>query len=84
MFVRGHARSPARFRLSSQDNLTRTLIKVELLEAPGIGGERRDQIRVNGPDAEKVKEATLTEVFDRLRRWVVSRANRASEAEPPP
>jgi hypothetical protein len=55
-----------------------------VIEAPGIGGERRDQIGVNGPDAEKVKGATLTEVFDRLRRWVGSRANRASEAEPPP
>jgi hypothetical protein len=69
-------RSPARFRLSIKDNQTRTLIKVELIEAPGICGERRDQIRVNGQEAERVKEATLTEVFERLRRWAVARTER--------
>ena len=73
-------RSAARFRLSIKDNRTRTLIKVELIEAPGIWSERRYQIRVNGQDAEKIKEATLTEVFDRLRRWVVARAEHAGGA----
>jgi hypothetical protein len=37
-------------------------------------GERRYQIRVNGKAAEKIKVATLTEVFDRLRRWAVQQA----------
>jgi hypothetical protein len=68
-------RAPARFRLSIKDNRTRTGLKVELIEAPGLWGERRYQIRVNGRDAEKIKEATLTEVFDRLRRWLVARAD---------
>jgi hypothetical protein len=69
-------KSGARFRLSIKDNKTRSGIKVELIEAPGIWGDRRYQIRVNGRQAEKIKEATLTEVFDRLRRWVVARADR--------
>jgi hypothetical protein len=67
-------RSPARFRLSIKDNQTRTGLKVELIEAPGLWGERRYRIRVNGKDAERIKEATLTEVFERLRQWVVARA----------
>jgi hypothetical protein len=37
-------------------------------------GERRYQIRVNGKAADKIKVATLTEVFDRLRRWTVRQA----------
>ena len=66
-------RANARFRLSIKDNKTRTALKVELIDAPGLWGERRYRIRVNGREATKVKEATLTEVFDRLRRWVVGR-----------
>ncbi len=69
-------RAAARFRLSIKDNKMRSGLKVELIEAPGIWGERRYQIRVNGQQAEKIKEATLTEVFDRLRRWLVARADR--------
>lgn len=68
------ARSNARFRLSIKDNKTRTGIKVELIEARGLWGERRYRLRLNGREPAHVKEATLTEVFDRLRRWLVKRA----------
>ena len=66
----------ARFRISIKDKKMRESLKVELTEAPGIWGERRYQIRLNGREPEKIKEATLTEVFDRLRRWLVRRADR--------
>jgi len=39
-------------------------------------GERRYRIRLNGRAPETIKEATLTEVFDRLRRWLVRQAGR--------
>ena len=68
------ARSTARFRLSIMDNRTRTGIKVELIEAKRLWGERRYRLRLDGREPEHVKEATLTEVFDRLRRWLVKRA----------
>ena len=73
-------RLPARFRPSIKDNQTRTGLKVELIEAPGLWGG--GVVRVvtdaatggSGKDAENVKNGTLTEVFERLRRWVVARA----------
>ncbi|MBK8474928.1 MAG: hypothetical protein IPL39_01090 [Opitutaceae bacterium] len=68
--------SPARFRISIKDQHTRTGLKVELIDAPGPWGERRYKVRLNGKPAAKVPEATLSEVFDRLRRWTVSRAER--------
>ncbi len=68
------ARSPVRFRVSIKDQKSGRALKVELIDAPGMWGERRYQIRVNGKAAEKIKVATLTEVFDRLRRWVVQQA----------
>ncbi len=68
------SRSAARFRLSVKDNKTRTALKVELIAAPGMWGERRYRLRVNGREPANLKVATLTEVFDRLRRWLVRRA----------
>ena len=59
---------------SPKDNKTRTGIKVELIEVRGLWGERRYRLRLNGREPAHVKEATLTEVFDRLRRWLVKRA----------
>lgn len=67
-------KSDARFRVSIKDNKTRTGIKVELIDAPGLWGERRYRLRLNGREPDRLKEATLTEVFDRLRRWLVKRA----------
>ncbi len=67
-------KSEARFRVSIKDNKTRAGIKVELIDAPGLWGERRYRLRLNGREPDHVKEATLTEVFDRLRRWLVKRA----------
>lgn len=67
-------RSAARFRVSIKDHKVGTGLKVELIECRGLWGERRYRIRTNGREATKVKKATLTEVFDRLRRWLVKRA----------
>lgn len=67
-------KSGARFWVSIKGNKPRTTIKVELIEAPGLWGERRYRLRLNGREPAQVKEATLTEVFDRLRRWLVKRA----------
>lgn len=53
-------------------------MKIELIDAPGMWGERRYRIRVDGREAAKIKEATLSEIFDRLRRWVVKRATTES------
>ena len=64
----------ARFRLSIKDNKSRAGIKVELIEARGLWGERRYRLRLNGREPAHVKEATLTQVFDRLRKWLVKRA----------
>jgi len=66
-------RSAARFRISIKDNQTSTVIKVELIEVSGLWGEKRFGLRVNNREPDRIKEATLTEVFDRLRRWLVKR-----------
>ena len=75
-------RHGARFRLSLKDHQTGESLKVELIPAPNetpfvsnptVG---RYRIRVNGKASTKVKEATLTEVFNRLRTWLVARARR--------
>jgi len=49
------------------------MIKVELIENPGFWGEKRFRLRVNNREPRRIKEATLTDVFDRLRRWLVKR-----------
>lgn len=36
----------------------------------------RYRIRVNGKVSTKVREATLTEIFNRLRTWLVARARK--------
>jgi hypothetical protein len=46
-------------------------MKVELIAVRGMGGETRFRLRVNGRAPRRIKEATLTEVFDPLRRWLV-------------
>lgn len=69
----GMGRPKARFRISIKDNERRRVLKVELIECPGLWGERRFQLRVNGHMARRIKVAALTEVFDRLRRWMVAR-----------
>lgn len=67
-------RTEAQFRISIRDNAARKTLKVELIETRGLWGERRYRLKVNGREATKTKEATLTEIFDRLRRWLVKRA----------
>ena len=64
----------ARFRLLLTDKQTSTALKVELIDAPGLWGERRYRLRLNGRETAHVKVATLSEIFDRLRRWLVKRA----------
>ena len=72
--MRGRPKTRARFRISIKDNKRRERIKVELIAAAGLWGERRYRLRQNGREPATVKEATLAEVFDRLRRWLVKRA----------
>jgi len=74
----GMARTPARFRISIKDQKSRTTLKVELIDAPGVFGERRFVVRVNGRAARALPEGTLTDILDRLRRWLVRRAARRS------
>lgn len=68
------ARQPARFRISIKDHQSAATLKVELIESPGLWGEKRFRVRVNNREAQRIREATLTEVCDRLRRWLVKRA----------
>ncbi len=70
-------KTAARFRISLNDNSTGRGIKVELIEAKGLWGESRWRVRQNGRTPTKLPEATMTEVFDRLRRWTVQRTRRA-------
>ncbi len=77
-------RPGARFRLSVKDHLTGEALKVELIPTPNETpftsnpAARRYRIRVNGKVSTKIKEATLTEVFNPLRGWLVARS-KASE-----
>ncbi|HVT72383.1 MAG TPA: hypothetical protein VHD61_04550, partial [Lacunisphaera sp.] len=72
----------ARFRLSLKDHTTGELLKIELIpvpnETPFVSNPAglRYRIRVNGKASTRIREATLTEVFDRLRRWLVLQARR--------
>ena len=68
------AREKSRFRVSICDKKAGDTLKIELIDAPGLWAERRYKIRVNGRAASQMPEGTLTEVFDRLRRWMVKRA----------
>ena len=68
---------------SLKDQASGESLKVELIpasnETPFASNPaaKRYRIRINGKASTKVKEATLTEVFDRLRRWLVTRAKRS-------
>jgi hypothetical protein len=66
-------RSTARFRISIKDNQSLAALKVELIESPGPWGEKRFRLRVNNREPRRIKEATLTDVFNRLRHWTVKR-----------
>jgi hypothetical protein len=69
-------RSEAQYRISIRDIAAGKTLKVELIDARGLWGERRYRLRVDGREPSKIKEATLTEIFDRLRRWLVKRGSR--------
>ena len=66
-------RSDARYRISIRDIKGNKTLKVELIDAPGYWGERRYKIRVDGKQPKNIKVATLSEVFNRLRSWLVKR-----------
>ena len=66
-------RSKSRFRISICDKESGETVKVELIDAHSVWSERRYKIRVNGKTASQMPEGTLTQVFDRLRRWMVKR-----------
>jgi hypothetical protein len=80
--IPGMGRPKARFRLSLKDHGSGESLRVELIPVPNETpfasnpAAKRYRIRVNGKAAEKVREATLTEVFHRLRRWLVVRGRR--------
>ena len=69
-----HSRRDRRVRISVRDHRTATTLKVELIEIPAGLGDRRYRLRVNNGTPRHVQVATLTEVFARLRRWLVRRA----------
>lgn len=81
------ARTSARFRLSLKDQQTKESLKIELIPAPNESlfisnpAAHRYRVRVNGKASTKVKDVTLTEVFNRLRRWLVARAAKPHGAE---
>jgi hypothetical protein len=64
----------ARFRISIKDNLTGRALKVELVQKPLT---RRFWVKLNGKRARNVREANLSKVFARLRRWIVAEAERS-------
>ncbi len=70
----------ARFRLSLKDQLSGESLKIELIPAPNLTpfvsnpAAKRYRIRLNGKVSTKVKEATLSEVFSRLRCWMVRKS----------
>ena len=72
------ARSKARFRISIKDNLTGRSLKVELIHQPWPG---RYWVRQQGKNAERVKEANVSTVFARLRRWLVYQAKQARKRD---
>ncbi len=77
------ARASARFRRFLKDQKNGESFKVELMDAPNElpfaqnPTARRYRVRVNGRAATKVRDVTLTEVFHRLRGWLVTRAKRS-------
>jgi hypothetical protein len=64
------ARKIARFRISIKDNLTGQALKIELL--PWIGTSYT--VRQNGRIAGRIRNANLSNVCGRLRRWLVRQA----------
>ncbi len=72
-------RQKARFRISVKDHQVPTKIKVELIETTGLWGEMRFRLRVNNREPDRIKEATLSEVFSRLRKWLVKQAAKGSK-----
>jgi hypothetical protein len=70
IFVRRMGRQKARFRISIKDQASGKILKVELIPAERMFRPGQYAVRINGRQATKVPEANLTEVFDRLRRWV--------------
>ena len=67
-------RKKARFRISIKDIERGDCFRVELIPNNGVWGERRFSVRVNGKLSTKVETVTLTQIFHRLRRWLVKRA----------
>lgn len=61
--VGGMPKSEARFRLSIKDNKTRTGIKVELIDAPGLWGEWRYRLRLNGREPNHVQGSDVDRGF---------------------
>jgi hypothetical protein len=67
-------RAKARYRISVKDNFTGHRLRVELVEQPWPG---RFWLRVDGKRSERLPEASLSRVCDRLRRWLTRPSRRA-------
>jgi hypothetical protein len=77
-FLGGHPADLAcPLRISIKDHHTGEGLKVELVDATGLWGERRYEIRLYGKPATKVKGATVSDISHRLRRWTVARGEPA-------
>jgi hypothetical protein len=66
-------RQKPRFRIFLRDCHTGRTLRLELIERP-FPSSRRYCVRVNGRNAAKIPEVSLTTAMDRLRRWLVKQA----------
>jgi hypothetical protein len=66
-----------RFRISVKDYRTGKTLLVELVDQP-FPGSRRYWLRVDGRNATRLSEASLTTVFRRLRSWLVKQRRHSS------
>ncbi len=70
-------RAKARYRISVKDNLTGHRLRLELVEQPWPG---RFWLRVDGKLSPRLPGASLSQVCDRLRRWLARPQRRTSQS----
>jgi hypothetical protein len=73
-------RLPARFRVSVKDHRPGRILRLELIEQPWPS---RFLLRVDGRRVQRLPEASVTQVCDRLRRWLTQlQSPRKTRARP--
>lgn len=72
-------RKAARFRISIKDLYRGDTFKIELIPSDRLWEDRRFLVRVNNRLSTRVDTVTLTEIFHRLRRWIVRRSQGRGE-----